>query len=689
MGFSFYKSETDLSSCRKNIFAITTIFTIILIIYSNTFYASWHFDDEKFLDRKTLHLTEFKWSQIKKTFFQEESGFYRPISCLSLALNYYFGKDNVFGYHLINLLIHILASTFLFLLISNTLNLPLLTEKYKQNSYSIALLSTILWAINPVQTQAVTYIIQRMASMAGMFYIMAMYLYLRGRTCERKILKAIFYLMFLLCGIMAFGSKENAIMLPISISVFDLFLIQGLNKQNVKKNIFILFALILFLTVILLIMKGPSTFYPKNLLSGYTNRPFTLLERLLTEPRVVLFYISLLLYPMPNRLCLTHDISISHNLFNPLTTVFSIFTIFSILGLALVKSKRWPFVSYCIIFFFLNQLIESSILPLELLFEHRNYLPSMLFFVPFSILILNGIKIFSQRHGIRIIFISFIILLLIGYGHSTFVRNVIWKNDESLWLDCIEKYPDLWRPFHNLGRYYSDTGQNQKAISMYSKALHKKILNDPIKHRFLTYFNLGLEYFKMGHYEKAMHYYGKAESIHPKFSPLQNNIGLILLKQKRYRDAELRFQNALTYQSNLTEALSNLGLLFFIKGDLPQALAMLKKAIQITPDNYSALMRISRTYMELGRYDKALIYAKRTLGGDSHNPLKLLFLAQIYHVSGNKEKTEQTIQKLLKSNKPDRISHLIESFNDSQNLDALLLDKDIIISLLAKTREKR
>jgi len=688
MGSSFYKFETDLSSCRKNSFAITMIFIIVLMTYSNTFHASWHFDDEKFLDRKTLHLTEFKWPQIKKTLFQEESGFSRPISCLSLALNYYFGKDNVFGYHLINLLIHFLASVFLFLLISHTLRLPLLSEKYGRNAYSIALLSTILWTINPIQTQAVTYIIQRMASMAGMFYIMAMYLYLRGRTCERRILKLVFYITFLLCGMMAFGSKENAVMLPISISLFDLFLIQGLNKQNVKKNTFILLALILFFAAILLIIKGPSTFHPKHLLSGYDHRPFTLLERLLTEPRVILFYISLLLYPMPNRLCLTHDISISHDLFNPLTTVLSIFTIFMILGLSLIKSKRWPFISYCIIFFFLNHLIESSILPLELTFEHRNYLPSMLFFAPFTILILKVIQVFSTK-SIKLILNSFIILVLIGHGHSAFVRNAIWKTEESLWFDCIEKYPDLWRPFHNLGRYYSETGQNRKAIIMYNKALHKKIANDPGQHIFLTYFNLGVEHFRIDHYDKALYYYRKTESIHPNFGPLQNNIGLILLKQKRYREAEIRFKKALTYQSDLPEALSNLGLLLMIKGDLPQAMVMLKKAIQIAPDSYSALMRISRAYMESGRYGKALIYARRALGNDSSNHLGLLFLAQIYHVNGSKRKMEQTIQTLLKSIQPDQIRHLIETLDDPQNLDALLLDKDLAISVLAKAPQKK
>ena len=93
--------------------------------------------------------------------------------------------------------------------------------------------------------------------------------------------------------------------------------------------------------------------------------------------------------------------------------------------------------------------------------------------------------------------------------------------------------------------------------------------------------------------------------------------------------------------------------------------------------------------MESGRYDKALIYARRALGNDSPTHQGLLFLAQIYHVSGNMTQMEETLQTLRKSIHPNQISHLIESLNDPQNLDAYLFDKDIAISLLAKTSKKR
>ena len=110
----------------------------------------------------------------------------RPLSYLSFALNYYFDGMDVFGFHVVNFIIHYLAAVFLFLFIYNTLKLPLLRDKYKNIAYPVALLATFFWAINPVFVTSVTYIVQRMASMAGLFYIMSMYFYLKGRTAQNS-----------------------------------------------------------------------------------------------------------------------------------------------------------------------------------------------------------------------------------------------------------------------------------------------------------------------------------------------------------------------------------------------------------------------------------------------------------------------------------------------------------------------
>ena len=183
-GFGSCCDEQSIPHCRRLIFSILILSLAIFSIYSNSVDCSWHFDDKpNITDNPNLHLSALNWDNIKRTLFSDRKNpttFYRPVACLSFAFNYYVGGLDVFGYHLVNILVHLLTTIFLFLFLYNTLNLPSLKGKYHSKAFEIAMLATFLWALNPVQTQAVTYIVQRMASMAGMFYMMSMYFYLAG-----------------------------------------------------------------------------------------------------------------------------------------------------------------------------------------------------------------------------------------------------------------------------------------------------------------------------------------------------------------------------------------------------------------------------------------------------------------------------------------------------------------------------
>lgn len=524
-------SGAYLTTCRKNVFAFVTLCILILLTYANTFDASWHFDDENnILENKPLHLNELSLENIKKTFFASwkrgDNRLYRPVACLSFALNYYFGGTEVFGYHVVNLIVHFLTAFFLYLFIQNTLTLPLVRNQYGPDAYFIALLATLLWAINPIQTQAVTYIVQRMTSMAAMFYIAAMYFYLKGRTADQITSRTCLYMLCFISGIMAVGSKENAIMLPFTILLFDLFLVRGISKRNVWHSFVILLGITLVCILIVLMLRGPSIFDLHDLPFRYRNRAFTLGERLLTEPRVILFYISLLLYPMPNRLCLEHDFTLSTNLVTPPTTLAAILIILTILVIAVGKAKKWPLMYFCIIFFFLNHLIEGTVFPLELIFEHRNYLPSMFFFVPIAILFAWGVRLFSHKKAVQSSIILFIILILIAWGHATFVRNQVWQNPGILAFDCVDKNPELARPRHNLGRFYAKKGVVQRAINEYEIALKKRYMNNLVGRNW-TYYNLGSIYQKQGDFNQALHYYNQALKLQPDFAQTHVKVGLI------------------------------------------------------------------------------------------------------------------------------------------------------------------
>ncbi len=686
------ESEVHLTPCRKNLFAIIALFIIVLSTYSNTFHASWQFDDTpNILQQKSLQLNELTWENLKNTFLLREGGnwrVYRPAARLSFVLNYYFGKEDVFGYHLVNISIHFLASLFLFLFIHNTLNLPMLKTKYGPNSYFIALLASILWAVNPIHTQAVTYIVQRMASMAGMFYIMSMFFYLKGRISEKRLPKMIYYALFSIAAVLAFASKENAAMLPISLLLFDLFLIQGITKESLKKSSLVLLAMLIIPACLAFLLAGPLVLSPKELFSGYEDRAYSLLERLLTQPRIILFYITLILYPMPNRLNILHETPISHGLFDPTTTILSILVILLIVSIAVIKARRWPLMSFCVVFFFLNHIVESTLFPLELVFEHRNYIPSMLFFVPIAIFIGRGIRFFSYKRSMQAIVSFAVVLTLVALGHSTFMRNFTWKTEETLWLDTIEKSPNLPRPHHNLGKYYGTLGHREKEIAEYELAL--KLGPGPHgERRYITHYNLGLAYYAQSEKDKALEHLKKAIELEGRFSDAYNNIAVIMIEKRRYDEAFDYLIKALTYDYKHFGAHLNLGIVMLKKGRLEAALSEFRKALAIKKDVPSALFGLGVTYKNKKDFIRAKYYLQKALEHNNKNIMYRLHLIETLFLMEDREPLEQVISEGLSIIPAKEMNAVIENIEAEGFPDIESPDLQIILPLLGKAYMER
>lgn len=467
------QQDNSLIALRRNNFAFIAIFLLVLICYSNTFHGEWHFDDSvNIVENKAIHMKEITWQSIKSSFFAggDRNGaiyhphLYRPVACFSLALNHYWDGFNTTGYHLFNIAVHILAVIFLYLFIYHTLNIPALWPKYGTHSYSIALLTALFWGLHPIQIDSVTFVTQRMSSMAGLFFIMAMYFYLRGRIFEDKILKYTLYALTFIAGLLAMGSKENAVMLPVCILLFDLFFIQGITKEKLRAYCAV-FLWITFLGILITYaLSGWETFSLDTLLKGYERREFSLYERLLTQPRVLVMYLGLLFYPMADRMSFTHDVLLSRGLFEPSETILSILLLGAIIFLAIKKAKQWPLISYCILFFFINQLIESSIFPLELSYEHRNYIPSMLLFLPVSIAIIKGITCISWNRNRQLGIALSIALILIVLGYQTHKYNSVWKTEHTLWKHAIKRNYNPRALFNYAGTIYKQ-GYLEEALT--------------------------------------------------------------------------------------------------------------------------------------------------------------------------------------------------------------------------------
>ena len=509
----------------------------VFLIYSSNLNGPFIFDDSRIQNNPQLHLTELTFQNLIKAGF-ESSPRTRPVSYMSLGLNYFFHGYETSGYHLVNITIHALTAILLYLLIKTTLNLPLLQSKYRKYSL-LPFAAALIWAVHPLQTQSVTYIIQRMNSLASMFYILSLLLYVKGRLANQAGPKWALFCCAFVAGLLALGSKESAATLPFFIFLYEWYFLQDLDYNWLKKQIFPGLILLLCVVFLVLIYLGENPL--GHIMSTYGSRDFTLMQRVMTEFRVVFFYITLLLFPHPSRLNLDHDFALSTAMVTPFTTALSAVFLLILFVISISSAKKYRLPSFCILWFLGNLVIESSVIGLEIIFEHRNYLPSMMAVLLALILIFPVLK----HPSLKVVFLCMVVLLL---SFWTFERNKVWRDTITLWGDCVAKSPNKARPHNNLGVALKKQMHLDEAIEHFKKTVEL----DP---QFAeAYNNLGNTYSLRGNYEEAIKHYRMALKIVPNNLDLHISIGMALAKNRQFMEALLHYGQALSIQPENQQA---------------------------------------------------------------------------------------------------------------------------------------
>jgi tetratricopeptide (TPR) repeat protein len=584
------------------------LFLLVLAAYSNTFQTAWHLDDyPNIVENSRLRITDLSFDSLFKTLFSHPgsgNGFRRPLAWPTFALNWYFGKDDVTGFHTVNLIIHLLTAALLFLTILNLFKSPNLRGRYPGGEQAIALLAATLWVINPIQTQAVTYIVQRMALMAAMFYILGIYFYIKARIDQFAVRRILYYLGCFFSFVFACGSKENAIMLPAALVLLEMVFFQNLSLQKTRR-VFLGAAVGIGLLVFI---AGALFFGDEDLLfflKGYAYRPFSLAERLMTEPRILIHYLSQIFYPVPNRLSIHHDVVVSTSLWQPWTTLPSLLLVIFFIYFGFSQIQKRPIVAFSIIFFFMNHLVESTIIPLELVFEHRNYLPSLFLFWPVSVGLCWLLDYYRQKK-LRMygIILSFSLLLIIGLAGSTYIRNMAWATEPSLWQDAMKKAPGSSRPCFRLAAYYSKAGRLDESIALLKKGFslsHQR----PRSAQVLYYNNMGNTYRKKQDYDNATHYLEMALELEPHNKAVRENLALALFESQRWHEAVEHFDILLKTRYNNVIYL-RLKAFILIKQNKPeQAIPYLKRALRLAPNSRDSLIYAGVALSLSGKYEKS------------------------------------------------------------------------------------
>lgn len=603
--------------------ALLLLALLVLGCYANTFTNPFIFDDiPNILENPYIRIDRIDADSLAEAAFQSPST-RRPLANLSFALNYSLDGYNPRGYHLVNVCIHIASGLLLYAAVKAALvatlkrsspgdSLPgsesgiVRTNDFSKQTLALPFMAAMLWAVHPLQTQSVTYLVQRMNAMAAMFFLLAFLLFIKAETAAKIYLRLTLYTACAIAGLMALASKENAATLPFFLLLYRWYFTLDLQWRRIRRELVVAaLVLIFFAALVYLIMGGQPI---DAILSNYALRPFSLPERVLTQFRVVVFYISLLLFPHPQRLNLDPHITISRSILDPPTTILSMGILVGLVAIALCLSKRKRVLSFCILWYLGNLLIESSVIGLELIFEHRNYLPSMAFGLGLAWLLCTKLK---SGNIMAIVFVGLTISLAMG----TYQRNKVWWDDLTLWQDSAEKSPQKARPANKLGAALERRGRLEEAARYYRQAIQADV------HYYLAYFNLGNVLKQQGRTADAIVNYNRALHLKPDFVKARNNLALALASQGQMAEGIRQLETAVANASANTLTFMRLGTFQMQTGNYEGAVAVFTLALEKDPTNADLRYNAGNALIARGRVDDAIVQYQKALKLDPTNGL--------------------------------------------------------------------
>lgn len=577
------------------------------LIYSNSLHSPFQFDDQVFITKND----SIKNLGNIKSLWEDSNYRKRIIPFASFSVNYHFFKEDVFGYHFVNTIIHIFSVLavwwFAVLIVSFVRD-----DKFKNLLFGFFI--ALLFLVHPIQTEAVTYISQRFTLFACLFYLLSLCFYIQAR--KKMVAKSSFvvigvnFSVSLLFGFLGVFSKETIFTLP-----FIFLLIEVLFFTNRRKAKIAAFSGFSFFLVALGLkifnIKWSFVFF------RLVDKGITSWTYLLTQFKVVTLYIGLLIFPVNQNL--DHDILMSRSFLEwPTVGGFFILLTVALLGIWIYRKNK--LITFGVFWFFIALLVESSFLPInDFMVERRLYLPSVGFFI----VIVEVFRILYSRWKNVLIFLCVWITVL---SILTVRRNLVWRDPVILWQDVIRKSPRKVRAYHNLGLSYLDKKDYVNALSYFDVVI---MLNP---RHFLAYYNRAIIYKVRRRYDLALRDYKMSLSIKRDFPPTYYNRGNIYYELREYKNAISDYRTAIKLKPDYAKA-------HFAYANACKAIGNnaayhhYAQALKWKPDWVDVYNNRGNLFAENGKYDEALNDFQKALElkpdfADVYNNRALVFAAQ-------------------------------------------------------------
>ncbi len=442
---------------------ITLLLTVLA--YLPGLHGPFAFDDvTSILQNRALVIHSLTWDQLAQAMLSSDTGpMRRPLSMLSFTLNIYFNDLDTSAFKITNLVIHLLNGVLIFALLRKIARYWV-EKDFLESSivvFWLPLLCTSAWLLHPLNLTSVLYVVQRETSLCSLFILVGCLCYVHARQ-RMQVGKSGWWWLYigtLVSGLLAILSKETGLLLPVYLLVIELCVFHfngGVNwisgdrdeyHRSYKFGLGIFFGLFLILPVCLGMIWLFGIHHGAPL--SYAGRDFTLSERLLTESRVVWDYIRWTLFPRLPDLGLYHDdIPLSTGLLTPPTTLLSILGLGALLIAAVLTWKKRPWIAFGILWFFTGQLLESTVWPLEIAFEHRNYLADIgILIAVFGFILTEYSRLLNMRYRIGIL-----LALVLTYGAVTGMRAYVWRSTLSLVKTQAANHPQSPYATYALGQ---------------------------------------------------------------------------------------------------------------------------------------------------------------------------------------------------------------------------------------------
>jgi len=550
---------------------------LVFAVYGNSLNGQFIHDDN-FLIKDNLYIKS--WNHIPKIFTQDigagigqQYGFYRPLQITSYLAGYTLWGFSTFGYHLFNILLHILVCFSLYRLTKLI---------FKDNLLS--LFAAAVFALHPVQVETVAYISNTHELLSLLFMLVSFIFYIND-SHKNNIAP---YVLMLFSYALALLSKENSLILPILLLLYHFAL-----KEKIKSGKFLSIAGVgaIYLLLRTVILRSPFSY---NLLFS------ELLKRIPGFFAAITSYIRILILPFNLRMDYGYPF---FNLGNP-EVILGIVILVASLTIALKIRKTNSLVSFSILWFFVALIPVSGILPMPFyMAEHYLYAPSIGFFLIFAKLLCN---LYRSK---KVKFLAPVIILGIFffYAFLTFKQNKYWKDPVTFskrTLSYDKHNPRFW---DELGVAYYNIGNNEKALAAFRKALEINPNDDSV------YNNLGNLYYDMGKNKAAEEAYEKSLKTNPRYAQTYYNLGNLYNRINSKGKAVSLYKRAIEINPDYAKAYNNLSDIYYNMGKPKDAIEMLKKAVEIDPNFEEAHNNLGIAYYQEGRHDLAIEHLNKAL----------------------------------------------------------------------------